>query len=71
MMMKRVDSSVIFQLIMNITIRETTMVSRVENMSPNTSSMKPRIWLVSRETRLSSSPGFLLLMKDRERDCIL
>ena len=56
---------------MNITIRDTTMVSRVENMSPNTSSMKPRIWLVSRETRLSSSPGFLLLMKERERDCIL
>ena len=71
MTMHIMDKSVIFQLIVNITARDTTMVSSVENMSPNTSSMNLRIWLVSWDTRLSSSPGFLLLMKESDRDCIL
>ena len=69
--MNTMDSSVIFQLITNITTKDTIMVSSTENMSPNTSSIKPRIWFVSRDTRLRSSPGFRLLIKERERVCIL
>ena len=57
---------VIFQLIRSIITRETIMVSNTENISPNISSMKARIWFVSRATRFISSPGFLLLIKDRE-----
>ena len=65
------DIRVIFQLIRSIITRETIMVSRVENISPNTSSINIRIWLVSRATRFISSPGLRLLTKDSESTCIL